>query len=66
MYASIPSLTMDQPLALTKNSMDATRTVGITPTLTSVERQQVLASGLTRKWVAVEILAADTMRTSQT
>uniref|UniRef100_A0A8C9FXH0 Vestigial like family member 4 n=1 Tax=Pavo cristatus TaxID=9049 RepID=A0A8C9FXH0_PAVCR len=56
MYASIPSLTMDQPLALTKNSMDATRTVGITPTLTSVERQQVLASGLTRKWVAVEIL----------
>lgn len=42
MYASIPSLTMDQPLALTKNSMDATRSLSITPTMTSVERQQVL------------------------
>ncbi|PKU36003.1 transcription cofactor vestigial-like protein 4 isoform x2 [Limosa lapponica baueri] len=47
MYASIPSLTMDQPLALTKNSMDATRTVGITPTLTSVERQQNRPSVIT-------------------
>lgn len=41
MYASIPSLNMDQPLALTKNSMDATRSISITPTMTSVERQQV-------------------------
>ncbi|KFQ28437.1 Transcription cofactor vestigial-like 4, partial [Merops nubicus] len=47
MYASIPSLTMDQPLALTKNSMDATRPVGITPTLTSVERQQNRPSVIT-------------------
>ncbi|XP_009953852.1 PREDICTED: transcription cofactor vestigial-like protein 4 [Leptosomus discolor] len=47
MYASIPSLTVDQPLALTKNSMDATRTVGITPTLTSVERQQNRPSVIT-------------------
>ncbi|KFU86070.1 Transcription cofactor vestigial-like 4 [Chaetura pelagica] len=46
-YASIPSLSMDQPLALTKNSMDATRTVGITPTLTSVERQQNRPSVIT-------------------
>uniref|UniRef100_A0A8C5U435 Vestigial like family member 4 n=1 Tax=Malurus cyaneus samueli TaxID=2593467 RepID=A0A8C5U435_9PASS len=41
MYASIPSLSMDQPLALTKNSMDTARTVGISPSLSSVERQQV-------------------------
>lgn len=48
MYASIPSLTMDQPLALTKTSMDATRTVSsITPALTSVERQQNRPSVIT-------------------
>ncbi|NXR96116.1 VGLL4 protein, partial [Hypocryptadius cinnamomeus] len=41
MYASIPSLSMEQPLALTKNSVDAARTVGISPSLSSVERQQV-------------------------
>ncbi|NXX42797.1 VGLL4 protein, partial [Tricholaema leucomelas] len=46
-YTSIPSLTMDQPLALTKNSTDATRTVGIAPTLTSVERQQNRPSVIT-------------------
>nr|XP_020658214.1 transcription cofactor vestigial-like protein 4 isoform X4 [Pogona vitticeps] len=46
-YASIPSLTMDQPLALTKNSMDATRSVSITPTMTSVERQQNRPSVIT-------------------
>ncbi|XP_027604259.2 transcription cofactor vestigial-like protein 4 isoform X2 [Pipra filicauda] len=46
-YASIPSLSVDQPLALTKTSMDATRTVGITPTLTSVERQQNRPSVIT-------------------
>ncbi|XP_029456635.1 transcription cofactor vestigial-like protein 4 isoform X1 [Rhinatrema bivittatum] len=45
-YSSIPSRTMDQPLALTKNSMDATRTVGITP-LASVERQQNRPSVIT-------------------
>ncbi|XP_027719486.1 transcription cofactor vestigial-like protein 4 isoform X1 [Vombatus ursinus] len=47
MYASIPSITMEQPLALTKNSMDASRTVGISPTLTSVERQQNRPSVIT-------------------
>lgn len=40
MYASIPN--MDQPLALTKNSMDATRSVSIASTMTAMERQQVL------------------------
>uniref|UniRef100_A0A8C3E685 Vestigial like family member 4 n=1 Tax=Corvus moneduloides TaxID=1196302 RepID=A0A8C3E685_CORMO len=44
MYASIPSLSMEQPLALTKNSMDAARTVGISPSLSSVERQQCSTS----------------------
>lgn len=32
---------MEQPLALTKNSVDATRPAGLSPTLTPVERQQV-------------------------
>lgn len=41
MYASIPN--MDQPLALTKNSMDVTRSVSIAPTMTAMERQQVFA-----------------------
>lgn len=41
LYASLPSLSMEQPLALTKNSMDASRPAGISPTLTPVERQQV-------------------------
>ncbi|MGH0182708.1 UNVERIFIED_CONTAM: hypothetical protein FKN15_010559 [Acipenser sinensis] len=42
MYApTIPSLAMDQPLALTKNSTDAARTVGISPTVSPIERQQV-------------------------
>ncbi|NXY61730.1 VGLL4 protein, partial [Callaeas wilsoni] len=47
MYASIPSLSMEQPLALTKNSMDAARTVGISPSLSSVERQQNRPSVIT-------------------
>ncbi|XP_028906021.1 transcription cofactor vestigial-like protein 4 isoform X1 [Ornithorhynchus anatinus] len=46
-YTSIPSLTMEQPLALTKNNLDASRTVGISPTLTSVERQQNRPSVIT-------------------
>ncbi|XP_026536347.1 transcription cofactor vestigial-like protein 4 isoform X1 [Pseudonaja textilis] len=46
-YASIPSLTMDQPLALTKNSMDVIRSVSMTPTMTSVERQQNRPSVIT-------------------
>lgn len=41
LYTSLPSLSMEQPLALTKNSMDASRPAGISPTLTPVERQQV-------------------------
>ncbi|XP_056357641.1 transcription cofactor vestigial-like protein 4 isoform X1 [Oenanthe melanoleuca] len=47
MYASIPSLSMEQPLALTKNSVDAARTVGISPSLSSVERQQNRPSVIT-------------------
>ncbi|NWI56475.1 VGLL4 protein, partial [Calyptomena viridis] len=47
MYASIPSLSMDQPLALTKNSLDAARPVGIPPTLSSGERQQNRPSVIT-------------------
>lgn len=43
LYAHMPSLAMDQPLALTKN-MDATRTVAISPTVSPVERQQVTTS----------------------
>lgn len=47
LYTSLPSLSMEQPLALTKNSMDASRPSGIAPTLTPVERQQVcLPSGV--------------------
>lgn len=41
LYTSLPSLSMEQPLALTKNSMDASRPAGIAPTLTPAERQQV-------------------------
>ncbi|XP_058027729.1 transcription cofactor vestigial-like protein 4 isoform X3 [Ahaetulla prasina] len=46
-YSSIPSLTMEQPLALTKNSMDVIRSVSMTPTMTSVERQQNRPSVIT-------------------
>ncbi|MBN3325365.1 VGLL4 protein, partial [Atractosteus spatula] len=42
-YAPMPSLAMDQPLALTKNSMDAARTVSISP----IERQQNRPSVIT-------------------
>uniref|UniRef100_A0A8C5IJU7 Vestigial like family member 4 n=1 Tax=Junco hyemalis TaxID=40217 RepID=A0A8C5IJU7_JUNHY len=47
MYTSIPSLSMEQPLALTKNSLDAARTVGISPSLSGVERQQNRPSVIT-------------------
>ncbi|KAF5914335.1 hypothetical protein HPG69_006794 [Diceros bicornis minor] len=47
LYASLPSLSMEQPLALTKNSMDACRPPGISPTLTPVERQQNRPSVIT-------------------
>ncbi|XP_007952309.1 transcription cofactor vestigial-like protein 4 [Orycteropus afer afer] len=47
LYASIPSLTLEQPLALTKNSMDASRPVGISPTLAPAERQQNRPSVIT-------------------
>ncbi|XP_036767269.1 transcription cofactor vestigial-like protein 4 isoform X1 [Manis pentadactyla] len=47
LYASLPSLSMEQPLALTKNSLDASRPVGISPTLTPVERQQNRPSVIT-------------------
>lgn len=48
LYTSLPSLSMEQPLALTKNSMDASRSAGLSPTLTPVERQQVCESS--RVW----------------
>ncbi|XP_030633332.1 transcription cofactor vestigial-like protein 4b isoform X2 [Chanos chanos] len=47
LYARLPSLAMDQPLALTKNSIDATRTVTISPTVSPVERQQNRPSVIT-------------------
>ncbi|XP_067288118.1 transcription cofactor vestigial-like protein 4b isoform X2 [Pseudorasbora parva] len=46
LYAHMPSLAMDQPLALTKN-MDASRTVAISPTVSPVERQQNRPSVIT-------------------
>ncbi|XP_045349771.1 transcription cofactor vestigial-like protein 4 isoform X2 [Leopardus geoffroyi] len=47
LYTSLPSLSMEQPLALTKNSMDASRPAGIAPTLTPAERQQNRPSVIT-------------------
>ncbi|KAI4895488.1 hypothetical protein NFI96_016438 [Prochilodus magdalenae] len=47
LYPHMPSLAMDQPLALTKNSMDAARTVTISPTVSPVERQQNRPSVIT-------------------
>uniref|UniRef100_A0A8C5R9V5 Vestigial like family member 4 n=1 Tax=Leptobrachium leishanense TaxID=445787 RepID=A0A8C5R9V5_9ANUR len=47
LYASIPALSMDQPLALTKNSMDISRTTGLAPSLSPVERQQNRPSVIT-------------------
>ncbi|XP_043107544.1 transcription cofactor vestigial-like protein 4b isoform X2 [Puntigrus tetrazona] len=46
LYAHMPSLAMDQPLALTKN-MDAARTVAISPTASPIERQQNRPSVIT-------------------
>ncbi|XP_077308254.1 transcription cofactor vestigial-like protein 4 isoform X2 [Lithobates pipiens] len=46
LYSSIPSLSMDQPLALTKNS-DLSRNLGITPSMSPVERQQNRPSVIT-------------------
>ncbi|KAM8931028.1 transcription cofactor vestigial-like protein 4 isoform 2-T2 [Pelodytes ibericus] len=47
LYASIPTISMDQPLALTKNSMDVSRTISLTPSLSPVERQQNRPSVIT-------------------
>ncbi|KAM9076276.1 transcription cofactor vestigial-like protein 4 isoform 4-T6 [Megaptera novaeangliae] len=47
LYTSLPSLSMEQPLALTKNSLDAGRPAGLSPTLTPVERQQNRPSVIT-------------------
>ncbi|KAG7478113.1 hypothetical protein MATL_G00076970 [Megalops atlanticus] len=47
LYAHMPSLAMDQPLALTKNSMDAARTVAISPAVGPIERQQNRPSVIT-------------------
>ncbi|XP_067098985.1 LOW QUALITY PROTEIN: transcription cofactor vestigial-like protein 4b [Osmerus mordax] len=47
-YAHMPSLAMDQPLALTKNNMDAARTMApISPVVSSVARQQNRPSVIT-------------------
>ncbi|XP_016104806.1 transcription cofactor vestigial-like protein 4b isoform X3 [Sinocyclocheilus grahami] len=46
LYAHMPILAMDQPLALTKN-MDTTRTVAISPTVSPIERQQNRPSVIT-------------------
>ncbi|XP_045547926.1 transcription cofactor vestigial-like protein 4 isoform X1 [Salmo salar] len=43
----MPNLAMDQPLALTKNNMDAARTFVISPTVSPVERQQNRPSVIT-------------------
>ncbi|EQB77798.1 transcription cofactor vestigial-like protein 4 [Camelus ferus] len=47
LYSSVPSLSLEQPLALTKNSLDASRPAGLSPTLTPVERQQNRPSVIT-------------------
>ncbi|XP_004702446.1 transcription cofactor vestigial-like protein 4 isoform X1 [Echinops telfairi] len=47
LYASIPSLSLEQPLALTKNSVDASRPAGISPPLAPAERQQNRPSVIT-------------------
>ncbi|XP_045407418.1 transcription cofactor vestigial-like protein 4 isoform X1 [Lemur catta] len=47
LYTSLPSLSMEQPLALTKNSLDAGRQAGLSPTLTPGERQQNRPSVIT-------------------
>ncbi|KAJ8361075.1 hypothetical protein SKAU_G00176000 [Synaphobranchus kaupii] len=47
LYTHMPSLAMDQPLALTKNSMDAARTASISPALGPIERQQNRPSVIT-------------------
>ncbi|XP_051531624.1 transcription cofactor vestigial-like protein 4 isoform X2 [Myxocyprinus asiaticus] len=46
LYAHMPNLAMDQPLALTKN-VDTTRTIAISPTVSPVERQQNRPSVIT-------------------
>lgn len=50
LYTSLPSLSMEQPLALTKNSLDTSRPAGISPTLTPVERQQVCLCSVALGW----------------
>ncbi|KAJ8259856.1 hypothetical protein GJAV_G00174260 [Gymnothorax javanicus] len=47
LYTHVPSLAMDQPLALTKNNMDAVRSASISPTLGPMERQQNRPSVIT-------------------
>ncbi|KAM5148767.1 transcription cofactor vestigial-like protein 4 isoform 2-T2 [Mantella aurantiaca] len=46
LYSSIPSISMDQPLALTKNS-DLSRNLAISSTMSPVERQQNRPSVIT-------------------
>ncbi|XP_048878077.1 transcription cofactor vestigial-like protein 4b isoform X3 [Brienomyrus brachyistius] len=46
-YSHLTGLAMDQPLALTKNSVDAVRAVAVPPTVPAVERQQNRPSVIT-------------------
>lgn len=47
LYASLPGLGLEQPLALTKNSLDTSRPPGTAPSLTPAERQQNRPSVIT-------------------
>ncbi|XP_048872102.1 transcription cofactor vestigial-like protein 4 [Brienomyrus brachyistius] len=46
-YSPMPILAMEQPLALTKNSVDATSTLSVSPAASPVERQQNRPSVIT-------------------
>ncbi|XP_023655455.1 transcription cofactor vestigial-like protein 4b isoform X2 [Paramormyrops kingsleyae] len=46
-YSHLSGLGMDQPLALTKNNVDAVRTVAVPPAVAAVERQQNRPSVIT-------------------
>ncbi|XP_076124683.1 transcription cofactor vestigial-like protein 4b isoform X1 [Alosa pseudoharengus] len=47
LYGHMPSLAMDQPLALTKHSLDAARTLALSPNVSPIERQQNRPSVIT-------------------
>ncbi|XP_018593044.2 transcription cofactor vestigial-like protein 4 isoform X2 [Scleropages formosus] len=47
MYGHMPGFVVEQPLALTKNSMDTPRAVAVSPAMSPVERQQNRPSVIT-------------------